>query len=327
MQTRSTRRSESNGQIGAHHRRDDFTAGRESGRRRPRGYAEWSPQTSTRSLLTDVEDVLERYREHLPLTIRQVFYALVGAERLDKSEHAYARLGEHLNRARRAQLIPFEAIRDDGVISFHADYHSGVDDFHEDTARRVRQYRRDRQAGQPWRLELWSEAAGMAGQLAKVADAYSVPVFSAGGFASLSAVRLIADRALQSNTPTLMLHVGDLDPSGESIFASIAQDAAAFVREDRTIHTTRLDALRVALTVEHVEALALPTSPAKATDSRSRGWQGGTCQLEALPPDVLAAIVRETIEAHLDLDVYDREVARESMDRAELLGLPSGENA
>lgn len=131
-----------------------FTAGRENGRRRPRGYADWSPHPSTQVLLDDVDEVLDRYDDHLPLTIRQVFYALVGAERLDKTEAAYARLGEHLNRARRARKIPFDAIRDDGVITIHTDYFDGVEDFHEDTARRARQYRRDRQAGQPRRIEL-----------------------------------------------------------------------------------------------------------------------------------------------------------------------------
>lgn len=303
----------------------EFTARRENGRRRPRGYADWSPHAPTRALLADVEDVLDRYQDHLPLTIRQVYYALVGSERLEKTEQAYARLGEHLNRARRAGLIGFDAIRDDGVITFSADYFDGVDAFHEDTGRRARQYRRDRQAGQAQRLELWSEAAGMAGQLARVADDYSVPVFSASGFASLSAVRLIADRALRANGPTVLLHVGDLDPSGQSIFASIAEDAAAFVRADRTIHTTNLDAVRVALTVEQVERFSLPTAPAKPTDSRSRGWTGGTCQLEALPPDTLANLVREAIEDLLDLDLYDRQVRAEDEDRAELLGLPRGE--
>ena len=300
------------------------TAGRENGRRRPRGYADWSPHAPTRALLDDVEDVLDRYRDHLPLTIRQLYYVLVADEVIDKTERAYERLAEHLNRARRARRIPFDAIRDDGVVTISADYFAGLEDFHEDTARRARQYRRDRQAGQEQRIELWSEAAGMAAQLARVADDYSVPVFASGGFASLSAVRLIADRALRSSRRTLLLHVGDLDPSGESIFASISEDAAAFVRDDRTLQTTRLDALRVALTIEQVEAFSLPTAPAKATDGRSVGWSGGTCQLEALPPDTLASIVREAIRSQLDLTQYDYVLDLERDDRAQLLGLPPG---
>ena len=303
---------------------DDFTAGREVGRRRPRGYAAWAPQASTRVLLADVHEVLDRYHDHLPLTIRQVYYALVGAERLEKTELAYARLGEHLNRARRAGMVSFDAIRDDGVLVSEEDCFTGIGDFEEATARRARRYRRDRQAGQPQRLELWSEASGMVGQLARVAADYSIPVFSASGFASLSAVRLIADRALQWDSMTTLLHVGDLDPSGESIFAAIAQDAAAFVRADRTLQTTRLEAVRVALTRGHVAQFSLPTAPVKASDTRSRGWTGGTCQLEALPPDVLAAIVRDAIEAQLDLDEYRYQVSLERQDRAELLGLPRG---
>ncbi len=209
------------------------TAGRENGRRRPRGYATWRPQAATRALLADVEDVLDRYHEHLPLTVRQVFYALVGAGRIDKTERAYGRLVEHLGRARRAGLIGFDAIRDGGVDMAAVECFDGPDHFHEQTARRIRAYRRDRQAGQDRRVEVWCEAAGMIRQLGQVAGRYTVPVYSAGGFVSLSATRRIADRALGRDVPTVLLHVGDLDPSGESIFAAMAQDAAAFVDADR----------------------------------------------------------------------------------------------
>jgi hypothetical protein len=303
----------------------DYTAGRENGRRRPRGYADWRPQAKTKQLLADIEDVLDRYAEHLPLTIRQVYYALVAAGRLEKTELAYARLGEHLNRARRARMIPFDVIRDDGVTTIRSAVFYGVDDFHEETARRARNYKRDREAGQPQRIEVWCEAAGMLHQLARVTRDYSIPVYSGSGFDSLTAKYSLAQRALRRDMPTVLLHVGDFDPSGESVFGAIAEDAAAFVREDRTVQTIWLDAVRIALTSEQVEQHDLPTTPAKSTDSRAAKWTGGTCQLEALPPDVLAGIVRDAIEDRLDLDRYHREVDQEREDRAELLGLPRGE--
>ena len=43
---------------------------------RPKGYADWRPHKKTRLILEQVEAVLTDYREHLPLTIRQVFYRL-----------------------------------------------------------------------------------------------------------------------------------------------------------------------------------------------------------------------------------------------------------
>ncbi len=82
---------------------------------RVRGLAAWQPQRKTLGLLAVVQAVLAEYAAYLPLTIRQIFYRLVGAYDYDKTERAYARLGEHLNRARRAGMIRFEAIRDDGV--------------------------------------------------------------------------------------------------------------------------------------------------------------------------------------------------------------------
>jgi hypothetical protein len=302
-----------------------ITARREKRRRRPKGYAAWSPQAKTRTLLVQVEAVLDEYREHLPLTVRQIFYRLVGAFGYEKSEEAYESLGDMLVRARRARRIPFDVIRDDGVVTYSSDWYRSQQEFWNATGRRIRAYRRDRQAGQPVRLELWCEAAGMAPQLARVADDYSVPVFSTGGFSSLSAIRLIADRALSRDVPTVLLHVGDHDPSGESIFEAIAADAAAFVEADRPVLTLAIRPKRVALTAEQVAKYDLPTAAAKRSDSRSRNWVGGTCQLEALTPDLLADLVRKAIEAELDPATYERHVALEAADVAELWrGLPRG---
>jgi hypothetical protein len=302
-----------------------ITSSRENGRRRPRGYADWRPQRKTLVLLKAVAEVLEEYEHYLPLTVRQVFYRLVGAYGYEKTELAYSRLCEHLVRARRARLIPFEAIRDDGVVTYSSRWHAGVEEFWDDAVDRARDYRRDRQAGQPRYVELWCEAAGMAPQLARVADEYSVPVFSAGGFASLSAVRLIVQRAIRRDGPTLLLHVGDFDPSGESIFDAIVEDSRAFAFEDAVIATQRIEGWRLALTAGQVREHELPTAPAKATDSRSARWEGGTCQLEALAPDVLASIVGDALYELFDPMIMRDEVEAEARDRTQLLlALPAG---
>ena len=56
----------------------------------------------------------------------------------------------------------------------------------------------------------------------------------------------------------------------------------------------------------------------KATDCRSKGWDGGTCQLEALPPNIIADILREEIECRLDMVQYGVDQAREDNDRDEI---------
>jgi hypothetical protein len=123
------------------------------------------------------------------------------------------------------------------------------------------------------------------------------------------------------------LHVGDFDPSGESIFTAMTEDAAAFVRADRVIQTLHLDAERVALTAEQAAVYGLETTPPKRTDKRSKTWRGETCQLEALAPDVLAEIVTTAIENRIDMHAYYQQVEREHGERAELLALPAPRRA
>jgi hypothetical protein len=302
----------------------EFAASRKNGGR-PKGYAPWRPQAKSRVLLGQVQEILTQYADQLPLTVRQIFYRLVGAYGYAKTEAAYERLGNLLVRARRAQLIAFDDIRDDGVVTYSSRWHAGVEDFWDDAVRRAQNYQRDRQAGQQQHVELWAEAAGMAPQLARIADDYSVPVFSSGGFSSLSAVRLIAGRACRRDVPTVILHVGDFDPSGESIFEAVTADAAAFVEADRVILPQRIIPLRVALTADQVEAYDLETAPAKRTDSRSAKWDGETCQLEALAPDELADIVRHAINEWFGLQRLAEEIEAERGDRLELLkALPMG---
>lgn len=304
---------------------EKFTAGRENGHRRPRGYADWRPQAKTRELIGSIEGIIGGYEDYLPLTVRQIFYLLVSNYGHEKTEAAYSRLSEHLVRARRAKIIPFDVIRDDGVVTYSSPWHSDPDDFWDETGKRIQNYRRDRQAGQRAFVELWCEAKGMAPQLARVADGYSVPVFSAGGFGSLTATRMIADRALQREVPTVLLHVGDLDPSGESIFDALAQDAAQFVLADRVVNVNFIEPERVALTRDQVDTYELETAPPKKSDSRSQRWSGETCQLEALPPNILAEIVEDAIVKYFDNGKLERQMEAEQEDQAILYkGLPKG---
>ena len=111
-----------------------------------------------------------------------------------------------------------------------------------------------------------------------------------------------------------MLHVGDHDPSGVKIYDALVEDVTAFVEEiGGAVEFTRL-----AVTPKQIAALDLPTALAKKS-SHSKGWVGRTAQCEAIPPDVLANIVREAIEDRLDMDAYKKAIKREEKVRKELL--------
>jgi hypothetical protein len=299
-----------------------FTASRKNPGR-PRGYIDdYKPQAATIHLLREVQQVLTEYHEYLPLTVRQIFYRLVGKFGYEKTENAYHRLCEHVSKARRARLIPFDYIRDDGVAVMRDECYADADAFRDHVRREANAYRRDMQARQPYRIEVWCEAAGMQPQLANAVSAWSIPVYSSGGFDSLTSKYDIVQRVIaEHGRPTVILHLGDCDPAGETMFRAAAEDVAAFVEVDRWSPQSAAIFKRVALTEDQVESYNLPTAPAKAS-SHAREWgDRPTAQLEALPPDLLNAVVQEAVVALLDQRILGEDEEAEEQERFELTRL------
>jgi len=198
-------------------------------------------------------------------------------------------------------------------------------DDHDGFLRHVRKlgegYTRNKMAGQDLHIEVWCEAAGMLSQLHRVARPFSVPAYSSGGFDSLTSKKELADRICEIGKRTVVLHLGDFDPSGVCMFDNVAEDVAAFVMEDRPNGFVTVQFERVSLTAEQVKAHDLETAPAKESDSRSQSWTGGTCQLEALPPDVIADILKAAIERHIDHDQLAFDQTEQRRDRILISGL------
>jgi hypothetical protein len=266
---------------------------------RVRGLAPWQPRHATTELLGKVQAVLREYARYLPLTVRQIFYRLVGAHGYDKTEQAYARLGEHLNRARRAGLISFDAIRDDGTTLEEPSAWDSAEDFVLTFIEYSKRFRLDRQEGQPVRLIFAVEATGMLPQVQRIADPFGVAVHSSGGFDSLTAKHDLAI-SLGHWRQVEVLHIGDHDPSGVHLFTSMAGDVQAIARDLGLSADIRFS--RLAVIPTQIDELRLPTAPAKPTDRRS--FTGETVECEAIPPDVLAAIIRTAIEQRFDHGVY-----------------------
>jgi hypothetical protein len=297
--------------------KSEIAAGCNSGQ--ARGYIEhYKPYAKTRDLLDQAQEVLEEYMDYWPLTCRQIFYRLVGAHGYHKSEAAYGRLCKHLANARRGRLIPFDAIRDDGVTSYLRDHFEDRDDFLRHVRQMGRRYIRNKLAGQDLHIEVWCEAAGMLLQVDSVAAPFSVRAYSSGGYDSLTAKKGLADRIVRIEKPAVVLHLGDYDPSGVNIFDSVAQYVTAFVEADRPHGLVTVQFERVALTQGQVAEYDLPTAPPKASDSRSRTWRGGTCQLEALPPNVIADILKDALWRHVDSHKYLEDCEAEKVDREEI---------
>ena len=295
---------------------------------RPRGYiANYQPQPRTIALLDDVDAVLNEYRDHWPLTVRQIFYRLVGAFDFPKTEASYERLCLHMSNGRRARRIPFHAVRDDGVSVIDPGHFASADAFQEYVRSLAASYERDKMSRQPYLIEVWCEAAGMQPQLARVTEKYSIPVYSSSGFDSTTAKYGLAQRICEGYKPAVILHLGDLDPSGLTIFNAAAEDVRAFVLTDRLTKAVDVEFERVALIPAQVERLGLVKNAVKASSHSARWPYDYSCQLEALAPNQLASLLEAAIRRRLDADLLEEDVAAERLERRQLryaLPAPSG---
>lgn len=288
---------------------------------RVRGFAAWSPRTETLELLDLVQGVLREYQAQLPLTNRQIFYRLVGAHGFEKTEKAYARLCEYLNRARRAGIIPFSAIRDDGTDSQGGHGWTSPRSFWRSVRYSADRYVHDQTDGQPYHCELWVEAGGMLPQAAAVAGQYGITSYTAGGFNGLTDKYETAERIASQDKPVIIFHVGDYDPSGCAIIDSLAEDVGAFVGElDKWCE---VDWRRIAVTPAQIDRYSLPTSPQKRTDVRGEEMPD-TVQAEALPPDVLAREIDDAISEVIDRGALEAAIVLGREERAEILRVLDG---
>lgn len=289
---------------------------------RVRGFAEWSPRADTLAVIERVRDILVRYSAQLPLTNRQIFYILVGsAEGYPKTEKAYARLCEYLNRARRAQMISFDAIRDDGTQATGFSGWNSPDGFGRYVRRLANGYQHNLTDGQPYHTEIWVEAGGMVPQAAAVAQDFGIITYSAGGFNGLTDKYETATRLANQAEPSIVLHCGDYDPSGLSIIDALAEDVTALVAGiDRR---AGVEFRRIVVTPEQIEQYSLPSAPQKVTDNRGE-WMDSTVQAEALPPDILASEIRTAIEAVVDDDILQEAIATGDDERGRVIATLDG---
>jgi hypothetical protein len=289
---------------------------------RAKGAAAWRPQAHVRLLLAEVLTVLATYS--FAITVRQIFYVLVGKGVLTKDEQAYARLGYMLGRARRSGEVRWEAIADDSLSRFGPDIHpAGARDFFtsaRDSA--LTDIFCDWTVGQKEVPIVWTESEGMASSLRSGLAGlhWPVEVVSTSGSDSIKPKRDMAVEAVMrfKNTGqvTVIGHVGDLDEAGLSILDALAADLTAFCTDMGAPNAIKVE--WVALTPGQVSAHSLPTNPGKQPkeskheDGRLWSPPGGTMaysvQAEALDPNDLLTIVDTWLRTHIDLDLINGQI-------------------
>lgn len=274
----------------------------------------WKPNKATKGLLADAIAVAEEYEGlGYTLTLRQLFYQLVGAELIPNTTRDYKHLGRVVVNARMAGLIDWETIEDRGrrARAPH-DYESAA----EMLAEAIRDYRLDRWRDQNSRVEIWCEKDALSSVLEPIAYRWHVPYLACRGYASASAVYEAAKRFeahTRSGIQPVVIYVGDHDPSGLDMTRDLQQ------RLDQMTWECGVQVRRIALSMRQIQEHALPPNPAKLTDARASDYVEKygreSWELDALKPQVLSALVEDEILDWLEFDRYMAIQEQESADK------------
>lgn len=273
--------------------------------------------------------VLDDHKEFLPLSDRFINYRLLNnpplrhaskpssAYRNDKA--SYKSLVDLLTRARLEKRIPMNAIGDETrPVTVWNTWPDASGFIRSELDSLLTNYWRDLMQSQPNHVEILAEKNTVAGIVKEVAMQYCIPMTSGRGFCSLPPRDDMHERFKKSGKEKLIvLIISDFDPEGEQI----AQSFGRSMRDDFGISSVW--PIKVALTFEQVKRFKLPPGPKAKKDSSNYSkfvakYGKNVFELEAITPAVLQGLVRDTIDAVIDRDLFNRELEKEKQDAAHI---------
>jgi len=277
-------------------------------------------RTDTLAVIDNAITIVSDYQaQGFSLTLRQLYYQFVARGLLANTEKSYNKLGNIVSDARRAGLIDWDAIED------RTRYLRKLPSWDKpqsilESARDS--YHRDLWASQSKRLEVWIEKDALVGVIETVCQENDIPFFSCRGYVSDSemwsaAIRRIWKHYKDNGQDTLILHLGDHDPSGIDMTRDIENRLDFF-----TYYRTDLEVRRIALTMEQIEYKNPPPNPAKITDSRYADYASKygdeSWELDALEPQFISDLIRDEIELERDEEKWQESFSQQEAERSQI---------
>ena len=297
------------------------------------------------ALLKKALAIIEEYkRQHITMTLRQLYYQLVSQDVIPNNLKSYKRLGTILADGRYAGLVDWEAIEDRIRVPKR---HSQFDDVLDLVEAAKASYRLDRWAGQKYYVELFTEKDALASVLKPIADKWHIYFCVNRGYSSATAMYDTAKRIEEEfdeeydndkmevtmKKKAVILYLGDHDPSGLDMVRDIKERIVEFLigRRDYTDFTDdsdyeirkeiieeNIEVIHIALTTEQVKKYKPPPNPAKMTDTRSTGYINrfgkSSWEVDALKPEVMIKLVDDAIKQYVDVDKMNKIIEQEKQD-------------
>ena len=279
-------------------------------------YVEMAIGAKRLGVIEQANEIIEEYAaQGYELTLRQLYYQFVARDLIPNKQTEYKKLGATINDGRLAGLIDWNAITDRTRELRAVPHWENPADIVTDSAD---QFRLDKWSTQPVRIEVWIEKDALIGVIEGVCERLDVPFFSCRGYTSQSELWRAGMRLkfyeTQEKKDTLVIHLGDLDPSGVDMTRDI-QDRLRVFGADTEVR-------RIALNMDQVKQYGPPPNPAKTTDSRYEGYirEYGeeSWELDALEPSVLVELIEEHVTKERDDTLWRLRQNSEDADRERL---------
>jgi hypothetical protein len=253
-------------------------------------------------------------RRGFSLTLRQLYYQGVTQNLYPNSERSYKRLGNVVSDGRLLGLIDWNHLTDrhretSGTGWETMDTLPEMADLIHGIENRVAH---DLWAGQDFRPEIWVEKDALEQVAQKAASGYRIPYFACKGYVSSSAMWEAGygrfGRYMAMGQTPVIIHLGDHDPSGIDMTRDIEDRLALFAGSG-------IEVKRIALNFDQIEAFNPPPNPAKVTDSRFESYErrfgDESWELDALAPELLVQLARETVQSLIDPEIWAARVDEE----------------
>jgi len=250
-----------------------------------------------------------------PLSVRGVFYRVMSAGAVEKSEKAYNAVQREVLKLRRAGRLPYEWIADGTRWHIKSRSWSSVDQALDDAAA---SYRRALWHDQDVYVEVWSEKDAISSIVARITDQWDVPLMVARGFASESFLWNTASTISSHGRPTIIYQLGDHDPSGLAAWNHVQTKLVEFAPN------IEITFERLAVTEQQIIEYNLPTRPTKITDSRAKNFVGESVEVDAIPTNILLPIVEEAITSHINERALEITLMAEQSERQGLYAMANG---
>ncbi len=265
--------------------------------------------------LSVVNGIIEEFMaQGYIITLRQLYYQLVSRNVIPNVLREYQKLSNLLKKGRMAGIVDWSAIEDRTRIPYLQYWAEDKEKAMWDT---VEQYKLNRQRGQESYVEIWTEKDALSGVLKRKTEHYHVYLMVNRGYSSATAMYNAYkrfDRAEKEGKTGYILYLGDHDPSGLDMIRDISNRMANFGIYPVVEH--------IALTTKQVEEHDPPPNPTKFKDPRAKWYInkfGRTAwEVDALPPDILHALVTDYIEDLIDMDMFVETIEEEEKDKEEL---------